>query len=99
VLIKVLLTKGFIGGNIIGGSGQRLKNVHRKSTKGGSMGKILYEFSVLMTALAMFWPLIYNNISSIIKLLGNPLFQSVVGIMAFGALAYLTFSEETSTAS
>ncbi|WP_457752285.1 hypothetical protein [Thermococcus sp.] len=57
------------------------------------MKKILYTISTVLTAIFLFWPIMYTVISRRITLPGNPLIQAVVGVLLFGTIAYVTFEE------
>jgi len=56
--------------------------------------KAVYTISVIMTAVFLFWPVIYTAVSRWIHIPGNPLLQAVIGVLIFGALAYMNFEEE-----
>lgn len=58
------------------------------------MRRQIYVISVVMTAIALFWPVLYGNIRALHRLPGNPLLQGVIGVLLFGTLAYLTYGEE-----
>ncbi|WP_297476985.1 hypothetical protein [Thermococcus sp.] len=55
------------------------------------MKKTIYLTSVVLTAIFLFWPVLYGNIGALQKLPGNPVLQATVGVLLFGALAYLTY--------
>jgi len=57
------------------------------------MKKIIYTISIVLTAIFLFWPIMYTVISRWITLPGNPLIQAVVGVLLFGTIAYVTFEE------
>jgi len=57
------------------------------------MKKVVYTISVVLTAVFLFWPIMYTMISRWITLPGNPLVQAVVGVLLFGTIAYATFDE------
>jgi len=58
------------------------------------MGAMAYRVSVLLTALSLFWPVLYGNIKILKELPGNPALQAVVGVIVFGVIAYKTYEEE-----
>ena len=57
------------------------------------MKRVIYLTSVILTAVFLFWPVLYGNIGILQKLPGNPVIQAAVGVLLFGALAYLTYEE------
>ncbi|ASJ03775.1 hypothetical protein A3L09_08265 [Thermococcus profundus] len=57
------------------------------------MGRWIYQISVVLTAISLFWPIIYGNVSALRRLPGNPVLQAVAGVLLFGAIAYITFEE------
>jgi len=57
------------------------------------MKKIIYTISIVLTAIFLFWPIMYTVISRWITLPGNPLIQAVVGVLLFGTISYVTFEE------
>ncbi|WP_237266232.1 hypothetical protein [Thermococcus cleftensis] len=59
-----------------------------------AMARLIYRISVVLTALALFWPVVYGNVPVLRILPGNPLIHAVAGLVVFGGLAYLTFGEE-----
>ncbi|ACJ16828.1 hypothetical membrane protein [Thermococcus onnurineus NA1] len=59
------------------------------------MVRLVYYLSTLLTAVALFWPVIYGNVPALRVLPGNPLVQAIAGLVIFGGLAYLTFEEES----
>ncbi|MCD6373852.1 MAG: hypothetical protein J7L37_10010 [Thermococcus sp.] len=59
------------------------------------MKKHIYTLSIILTAIFLFWPVMYTEISKWVTLPGNPLIQSVVGVLVFGTVAYMSFEEET----
>ena len=58
------------------------------------MRRQIYVASVVLTAVALFWPVIYGNVRALHALPGSPILQAVVGVLVFGALAYFTYEEE-----
>jgi len=58
------------------------------------MRKALYWASVILAALALFYPIMYVSISLLRKIPGNPLEYSVFGVLIFGAIAYFLYPEE-----
>jgi len=58
------------------------------------MKKLVYTISVILTAIFLFWPVLYTALSRWVTLPGNPLIQAVIGVLLFGTLAYLSFEEE-----
>lgn len=58
------------------------------------MKKAVYTTSVILTAVFLFWPVIYTALSRWAHIPGNPLLQAVIGVLLFGTLAYMTFEEE-----
>ncbi len=57
------------------------------------MKREIYSLAVVLTSISLFWPVLYNLVSKVVKLPGNPLFQAVCGVILFGTVAYLTFDE------
>ncbi|WP_297460968.1 hypothetical protein [Thermococcus sp.] len=57
------------------------------------MGTI-YRIAVFLTALSLFWPVVYGNVRVFQELPGNPVLQAALGTLIFGALAYLTYEGE-----
>ena len=57
------------------------------------MGKAVYRTSVFLTALGLFWPVLYGNIKALRNIPGNPTLQALLMVLVFGALAYLTYEE------
>jgi len=59
------------------------------------MGRTIYLTSVVLTAVFLFWPILYGNIRVLQKLPGNPAVQAILGVLVFGALAYLTYEGDS----
>ncbi len=57
------------------------------------MGRIIYWASVLLTAIGLFWPVLYGNIKALRNIPGNPSIQALIMVLVFGALAYFTYRE------
>lgn len=53
-----------------------------------------YWVSVVLTALFLFWPILYGNIAILQRIPGDPALQAIAGVLVFGALAYFTYGEE-----
>ncbi|ASJ07862.1 hypothetical protein A3L11_00940 [Thermococcus siculi] len=58
------------------------------------MRKLIYGISIFLTAIALFWPIIYGNVSALHELPGNPVLQAIVGVLLFGGIAYFAYEEE-----
>ncbi len=58
------------------------------------MEKAIYQVSVLLTAIGLFWPVLYGNIPALQNIPGNPTIQALLMVLVFGALAYLTYEGE-----
>ncbi|WP_010478619.1 hypothetical protein [Thermococcus zilligii] len=56
--------------------------------------KKVYVASVVLTALSLFWPVLYGNIAILRRIPGNPTLQAVAGVLVFGSLAYFTYEED-----
>ncbi|MDV3104745.1 hypothetical protein [Thermococcus waiotapuensis] len=62
--------------------------------KGEDTMRKVYVASVVMTALSLFWPVLYGNIAILRRIPGNPALQAVAGMLVFGSMAYFTYEEE-----
>ncbi|WP_297068221.1 hypothetical protein [Thermococcus sp.] len=58
------------------------------------MRNIVYYISLVLAAVALFWPLLYARFSQLGKVPGDPSLQALLGLLLFGALAYATHNEE-----
>ncbi|ASJ05888.1 hypothetical protein [Thermococcus pacificus] len=58
------------------------------------MRKQIYIASVVLTAIALFWPILYGNITILMRIPGDPVLQAVAGVLVFGTLAYFTYGED-----
>ncbi len=91
MLINLLLTYGSIPKRILGSQGKRLKNVRREGEGVKAMKKLVYHVSIILTAVSLFWPVIYSNIPALERVPGNPVLQAIVGLLLFGGTAYLSY--------
>ena len=57
------------------------------------MGEV-YRISVILTAVFIFWPVLYGSIEALRGIPGNPTLQAVIGTIVFGLLAYVTYDED-----
>ncbi len=57
------------------------------------MKKAIYTVSVILTAIFLFWPMMYTALSRWVSIPGNPILQAVIGVLLFGTLAYINFEE------
>jgi hypothetical protein len=62
--------------------------------EGEKMRRAIYMASIVLTAVSLFWPILYGNLPALQKLPGNPVIQAVAGVLLFGAIAYITFEED-----
>ena len=57
------------------------------------MGRV-YSLSVALTAVFLFWPVLYGSIEFLRRIPGNPALQAMIGVMLFGLIAYATYDEK-----
>ncbi|NJE05223.1 hypothetical protein E3E36_03495 [Thermococcus sp. M36] len=55
------------------------------------MKKLVYHASIVLTAVSLFWPVIYSNVPALQRIPGNPVLQAIVGLLLFGGTAYLSY--------
>ncbi|ASJ13084.1 hypothetical protein [Thermococcus thioreducens] len=55
------------------------------------MKKLVYQISVVLTAVSLFWPITYSNVSVLQRIPGNPVLQAIVGLLLFGSVAYISY--------
>lgn len=54
----------------------------------------VYKVSVVLTAVSIFWPVLYGSIKTLRRIPGNPTLQALIGTIFFGLLAYTTYEED-----
>ena len=55
----------------------------------------LYKIFVILTAIFIFWPVLYGSVEALRRIPGDPTLQAVMGTLIFGLLAYATYEEDT----
>jgi len=55
----------------------------------------LYKIFVILTAIFIFWPVLYGSVEALRRIPGNPTLQAVIGTIVFGLLAYATYEENS----
>ncbi len=58
------------------------------------MRAAVYYTSVVLSSVALFWPLFYGRFPELRTLPGDPSLQAFLGLLLFGALAYITYNDE-----
>jgi hypothetical protein len=57
------------------------------------MRTAVYYASIVLSSVALFWPLFYGRFPELRELPGDPSVQAVGGLLLFGALAYMTYKD------